>query len=242
MNKNLSESQEIKKFEKRKTDVVSIAESIVVKKKEDIGNARDHIAAADLLLKEIKKDRDDIVPELHRAHKKAVAFFKRFTDPVEDSISIIKKKVSDFQLAERYRIEEANRKVEAKLRQKEEAKRVRLQKRAEELESKGRIEEAEAKREEAEAYIAPAPEIKAFEKTSKGESGSLTTTFHKKGEVVDGMEIVKAVANGLFPITMIDFNNKGIQAWIDQYDPKPRTIVNGIKIVEFTKDTFRGAK
>jgi hypothetical protein len=242
MSKELLESKEIQKFEKRKSDVVSIAESIIVKKKEDLEGARDHIAVANVLLKEIKKDRDDIVPDLNRVHKKAVAFFKRFTDPVESAISIIKKKVSDFQLAERYRIEEANRKAEAKLKQKEEAKRARLQKRAEELENKGRIEEAEAKREEADVYIAPAPEIEAFEKTSKGESGSLTTTFHKKGEVVDGMEIVKAVANGLFPITMIDFNNKGIQTWIDQYNPKPRTIVNGIKIVEFTKDTFRGAK
>lgn len=240
MNKKLSESKEIQAFSTRKTDVISIAESVVVKKTEDIKTAIDHIAVADALLKEVKKKREKIVPKLHQAHRAATAMFAELTDPLNAAISVIKKKVSDFRLAERTRIDEANRKRIAESDAKEAAKQKRLNDRAKKLDDLGRTEEAEAKRDEADAYVAPAPEIEAFEKTDKTSGGSLTTIFEKKGKVVDGMAVVKAIADGTFPITMVSFDNKGVQAWIDQYKPKAGTIVNGIGIIEVPKDTFRG--
>jgi len=243
MNKKLSAKEVIQALESRKDESISIAESVVVKNNSDKETAIDHIAVANAIIKDTLKKRGKVVPKLHEAWKASVAQYASITDPLNSAIGIIRKKISDFDLSERRRIEDANRKRIAESEAKEAAKQKRLNERAKDLEGQGRTEEAEAKSEEADAYVAPAPDIEAVEKTMKTEVGSYTTTFEKKAEVVDEMAVVNAIAGGQLPIGMIHhFDNKVLQGWVKTFDPKVGSIVHGIKIIEVPKGTFRSSK
>lgn len=242
MNRKLSESKAIQAIESKKKDIVSVAESIQINKKEDIPPALEHMAVVDALLKEARKEREKVVPKLHQAHRAAVALFDKIIDPLKEASAIIKKRKSDFDLKERQRIEAENRKREEETRKKEEAKQQRLRERAKKLEEQGREEEAELKREEAENYVAPAPEVEKHEKTTKTEAGTMTTVFDLKGEVVDPMAVAKAIVDGRFPISFIEFKNKEVQAWINAFKPKPNRVIDGLKVVEVPRSIYRGAK
>jgi len=242
MNKKLSESKEIQALEARKTDAISIAESVVVKNTADKKAALNYIAVANAIIQDTLKKRKKIVPKLHEAHRAACDMFAELTDPLNKEIGIVKEKISSFDIAERTRIHEENRKRILEADKKEAAKQERLRKRAEDLDNQDRPEEAEAKREEAEMAITPAPEIEAVEKTMKTDVGSFTTTYMKKGKIVDDRAFLQAVIDNHLPPGVWDENQSGVDAYVKAFDPKVGTVINGIKIIEVARSTFRGKK
>lgn len=242
MNKKLSAKEAIQALKVRKDESISIAEAVMVKSEADVSEAINHIAVATAIIKDNLEKRNKVVPKLHEAHRAAVAMFDSITVPLRKAIDIMNKKISDYQIAERHRIQEANRKRIAVADAKEAAKQERLNKRADDLDKQGRSDEAEAKRDEAEMAITPAPEIETVEKTRKTDAGTLTITYDKKGQVLDIKAVISGILDGQLPANLVDINAKSLANYIKAFDPKVGEVIHGIKIIEVPRSTFRGAK
>ena len=132
---------------------------------------------------------------LDETKKQIIALFKVPLDALAEAERITKGGVGGY-LA---RVEAERRRIEAEAQERARKEREKLEKAAEKAAEKGQTERAEALQEQAENVATP-----KVAKRAKG--GGAHTQARWSAEVTDKMELIKAVAAGTAPHTLLDVN------------------------------------
>lgn len=158
--------------------------------------AGERLKAIMALKKKIAETFDPHIKRAFEAHRSLVAEKKFHETPLQTAEAFIKRGILGYQQAE----ETKRRELEAKAQEEARKEREKLEARAAKAEAAGKTEKAEALQVAAASVITPivAPT------TPKVAGISMRTTF--RAEVVDKMELVKAVAAGTIPLNALDAN------------------------------------
>jgi hypothetical protein len=154
------------------------------------------LQAIKALSKKIDDTFDKHIANAFKAHKDLVAEKKTHQSPLQTAEALIKRAMLGYQFAEEHKRREA----EARAQEVARKERERLEAQAAKAAEKGKVEKAEALQAAAASVIAPtiAPTVQKI-------AGISTRTTYR-AEVVDKMELVKAVAAGTVPLNALDAN------------------------------------
>lgn len=181
------------------TDVVAQAQGFVIKTQDDYDKMSVFLVGVKKLIKKVGEAFDPVVEAAHKSWKVAVAQRKEQLDPLEQAERIVKSRGVEF-LVEQERIRaEEERKARAEAEAAERKRKAELEAQAQRHEANGNIAKAEERREMAEqVFVAPRPVVAG---AIKAEGQSLKEVW--SAEVVDLAALVKAVAEGRAPITLV---------------------------------------
>lgn len=179
--------------------IVIEAKSFTIKSEEENNKAFVFLVGVKKLINKVHDAFDPVVEAAHNSHKIAVAQRKEQLEPLEQAEKIVKQLGVNY-LAEQQRIkEEAERKARAEAEAAERKRKAELEEQAKRHEANGNIAKAEERREMAEqVFIAPRPVVASV---IKAEGQSLKEVW--SAEVTDLAALVKAVAEGRAPITLV---------------------------------------
>jgi len=186
---------EIMELEKQVPEVSTQAQAITIKNQIGYDKANDFLKAIKGLQVKVRETFRPIIEKAHLAHKEAVNKEKEHLEPLLKAEELVKTKMVDF-YQEQERIRQAEqRKLEAEA----ERKRQEALKKAEEARENGQEVKADKYENKAAEIVAPtlAPTI---------DKGSTVITKRYHAEVVDLMALVKAVASGKAPLSLIEAN------------------------------------
>jgi hypothetical protein len=214
--------------------------TIVVKDAETFKVAGNMILMIDAYEKKVHNFCDDNISKADKLHKSLIASRGELLNPAETYRKILKKGTSVY-LTEQERIRrEAQAKLDAERRKQEEVERKRLEERAAKAEEKGKVEKAEELREKAaEVYIPPAIVQPEVEKTTYMDAGTISQKKDIEVEVIDSFALIKAVASGAVPPTIIKIDEGALKKYIKAAGLKQ---VPGCQIHEVIGASFRGNK
>lgn len=195
----IQQNNELAVIEKEINDVVVQANSFQIKTQEDYDKVSVFLVGVKNLIKKVGEAFDPVCDAAHKSWKVAVAQRKEQLDPLEQAEKIIKYRATEF-LIEQNRIrEEAERKAREEAESAERKRKAELEAQAARHEANGNIEKAEQRRELAEqVFIAPRPVVA---NVIKAEGQSLKEVW--SAEVTDLHALIKAVAEGRAPITLV---------------------------------------
>jgi len=145
--------------------------------------------------KQLTEQRLGMTRPLDESKKQIMALFKRPLDALAEAERIIKGGVCGYLR----KVEDERRRIEAEQQERARKERERLAKQAEKAAEKGQTERAEALQEQAENVTTP-----KVAKRPKG--GGAYTSDRWSAEVTDKMELIRAVAAGTAPHTLLDIN------------------------------------
>lgn len=179
--------------------IVIEAKSFTIKSEEENNKAFSFLVVVKKLINKVHDAFDPVVEAAHNSHKIAVAKRKEQLEPLEQAEKIVKQLGVNY-LAEQQRIkEEAERKARAEAEAAERKRKDELEAQAKRHEANGNIAKAEERREMAEqVFIAPRPVVA---NVIKAEGQSLKEVW--SAEVTDLHALIKAVAEGRAPITLV---------------------------------------
>jgi len=184
-------------IETKASTALTRATELIVRSDQDRVDAGDLLKAIKTLAKEVKQDREEERLAARKLVDAITSGRNRHLRPLEQAEQIIKQKVLAYEAnEERKRVEEEER-INAKLQQEEEDRKIAE---ALEVEELGGMEEAE-KILDSPSYTPPV----SIPKTTPKIEGQHTLTLWKC-KPVDIMILVKAVAEGKAPIQFIQFN------------------------------------
>lgn len=181
------------------------------------------------LKKRIADIFDPHIKRAHEAHKSLVAEKKEHETPILTAEALYKRAITVYQISE----ETKRRELEAKAQEEARRDRERLEARAAKAEASGKTEKAAALQVAAASVITPmiAPT------TPKVSGISMRTTY--RAEVVDLMQLVKAVAAGTVPLNAIEANSAFLN---NQARAMKETLAYpGVKVVQETGIASRSA-
>lgn len=193
------------------TDIAAFAgtiEGIDVTDEETQGQVGDLVKMMQHRRRKIEDKRESLVKPLNSVVREINALFKPPRDQIDDIVSQAKKKMTRFAQAQIAIAEEAKRQE----REKAEADRKEAQDLADKLRKKAgqdAVQVAEVVVEEAEKKIEKAA-TPAKVATTRGRESSVGIARPWKAEVVDLLELAKAVAAGRLPIRVIEPNMKAL--------------------------------
>jgi len=200
-----------KELEGKSLSLLEAAQGIVVT------DQKSYEGAAEFLTKikaEIKKRVDFFAPmkkKTHEAWKAVCGQENDSIDPLRDADKIVRNSVKVY-LDEQDRIRrEEQRKAEEKARQEAERKRKELEARAASAKKDETKERLQAQAEE--VFEEPVIVEHAVEKTTRLESGSVTRKMELKVDVLNPLEVIKAVARGDIPLTCVEIKPNKLKAW-----------------------------
>jgi len=131
-------------------------------------------------------------------------------------------------------------KLDAERRAQEEKERAKLAKAAEKAEEKGKIEKAEELREKAEnVFIAPAIVQPEVEKTTRTDTGTVSTVKDIEIEITDIKEVLKQIVDGKIPTAVVTISESKLKAHIKSWGIDK---MSGVIIREVINARFRGSK
>lgn len=195
---------EAKKLSTQAENYVTVADGLQITthgQYQDAGGVLKQIKAK---AKELTDTRLSITRPMDEAKKKVMAFFKTPLDFLTSAEGIIKPRMISFNEAE----EKKRRADEEKVRkeaEKEAAYQAKLaEKRAQTQEKYGKTEEAEAIREE----VAAAPVVVPIPSRERPKAAGVAMRTTWSAEVTDKMALIKAVAAGQVPPSVLDANMK----------------------------------
>ena len=177
-------------------------------------------------LKALSKKIDDTFdPHIKRAfdaHRSLVAEKRVHQNPLQTAEALIKRQILSYQQEQ----ERERRELEAKAQEAARKEREKLEARAAKAAEKGQAEKAEALQTTAAAVVMP-----IIANTTPKIAGISTRTSYR-AEVVDKMELVKAVAAGTVPLAALDVNTAYLngQARLN----KESLAYPGVKVVQET--------
>lgn len=171
---------------------------------------------------EIHATFDPIVDKAHQAHKEAVAQRKKYLDPIENGRRILKDKMIAFRDEEERKQKEEQARLDAEARKRAEDEQLAL---AAQL-------EAEGDKETANAIIAEPVQVApvAVQKTAPAASRLSAGRSVWSAEVVSLLSLVKAIAEGKQPITLIEPNMTALNGMARSL--KGALAIPGVKAVE----------
>jgi sorbitol-specific phosphotransferase system component IIBC len=192
---------ELMVLEKEAQEVDVQAQGLVVKSQAQYDAANDFLKAVKGLQQKVKDAFGPIIQKAYAAHKEAKAQETKQLDPLLKAESLVKNKMLTFwQEQERIRREE-----EARLQAIADKKRKEAEAKAEAARAAGNEAKAEKYEEKAAAVVAPtlAP---MFDK------GTVSVKKLYRAEVYDLMALIKAIAAGQAPISLVEANMVSLNA------------------------------
>lgn len=190
---------ELKKMEIESNKIVDKAKLLVILSQEDYEYSSIVLGGIKVLQKSISETFSPIVKKAHEAHKEAKKQENKHLDPLLVAEQIIKQKSLNYIQDQRRIQAEQERKSREKAQREEEKRRKVLEEQAKRHEEKGNIEKAEERREMAEEVFIPEEIVQPIFEKSK--SQSIRKSY--KAEVYDLSKLIKSVANGDVPISLI---------------------------------------
>ena len=222
-----------------KSEVVKVQEEfsqIRVANKADMNIASAKVFELDKMANKIKEYWSEPKKKAHEAHKAITAKEKEMLEPILNLKSEIVKMIDSFLRIEEQKRREEQARLDAERRKKEEAERLKLEKKAVKAEEKGNVEKAEELREKAEDVYIPPAIIEPAEKTVKTDNGSITARRVKKIEVLDLMDVIKGIAAGTIPLTVIELKEQNLLKWMDACGLKEAP---GCRLYDDVQSSFR---
>ena len=178
---------------------LSEAENMEIASPSDANSAAAIAKTISQKAKELDSERKAITNPLDESKKRTMALFKVPIDSLNQAVSIIRGKVTKYQLD----LEKKAREEQAALDEKARKEREKLEKRAEAAAAKGQTEKAEALTEQAATQVVT---HQAVIPKTKGASVSKTWV----GEVVDIKALCGAIADGRVPASFVAPVDKAI--------------------------------
>ena len=213
----MEQNQEIKKYEEEFPEMREHCLGMEIKVIGDID-------PINKILQEIKKRRAFIYDTLHevtesanKTHKKAKALENAAVLPWDGLKDILNKKLSNFYTEEDRKRAEKQKKLDEIARKAEMKRIIELEKQAAKWEEKGNTEKAKERREEAEETFIPVAEIPKMETHIKGESGNLSMIKDIEIEIINEMEVLKAIVNGQLPISCTELKIGKIKSYCKSF-------------------------
>lgn len=204
----IPEGQELQIIEKKTTDVVLVAERMVIDRQEKYDECANFLKIIKGLRQEIDNTFDQNIKDAHTLHKNLVASKKVHSDPLDRAESIVKSKSITFIREQEQKAAEAARKAAEEARKAEDKRKAELEAQAKAWEAKGNAAKAEERREAAAAVFVPVPEVEPVFQRATGQSIKKLW----KCEVTSIRDLCKAVVDGTLPETMIEPNMKNLNA------------------------------
>lgn len=211
------------------TDIAAFAgtiEGIDVTDEETQGQVGDLVKMMQHRRRKIEDKRESLVKPLNAVVREINALFKPPRDQIDNIVGQAKKKMNRFAQAQVAIAQEAKRQE----RKKAEDERREAQELADKLRKKAgqdAVVVAEVVVEEAEKKVEVAAKP-AKVATTRGQESSVIVTKTWKAEVVDLLELARAIAEGRAPITMIEPNMRALQDFAREL--KDEGTVNGVRI------------
>lgn len=199
------ESKAIQKYEAQGAALVEQAGAIRITDDESRLAATEFTAQARKAIKAIDAEFKPDIQSAHELHKSLLDRSKRLQAPFKEAQRIVDAEIKrDYLEQERIRREEeraAREKAEAERR----AQEAQQQATVDELIEAGDVDGAEALL-QSEVVTAPTVPIETVDKTVRSTAGSTTVRKDINVTVVDKMAVVRAVATGQLPETLVDVN------------------------------------
>lgn len=199
------ESKAIEKYEAQGESLVAQAKSISIVDDESRQAATEFTARARKAIKAIEAEFKPDIQSAHELHKSLLDRAKRLQAPFKEAQSIVDAEIKrDYLERERIRREE-ERKAQEAAEAERRAQEAQQQATVDELIEAGDVDGAEAllNSEVVTAPTMPAPKV---DKTIKSDLGSTTVRKDISVTVADKMAVVRAVATGQLPETLVDVN------------------------------------
>lgn len=198
------------------------AKAFTVSNNDDYTAGESLLATCKQIENEIHATFDPIVDKAHQAHKEAVAQRKKYLDPIEDGRRILKGKMIAYQSEQERKQREEQARLEAEARKRAEDEALALAAQA----------EAEGDKETAEAIIAEPVQVApvVVPRTAPAASRLSAGRSVWSAEVVSLMALVKAVAEGKQPITLIQANETALNGMARSL--KSAMNIQGVRAVE----------
>ena len=220
------------------TDIAAFAgtiEGIDVADEETQGQVGDLVKMMNHRRKKLEDKRESLVKPLNSVVREINALFKPPRDRIDEIVGIAKKKMNRFAQAQ-VALEAEKKRIEREQAEKERKEAAEL---AEALKKKAGDEAApiaEVVVQEAEKKVAQAAKPARVAPT-RGRESTVSTTKTWKAEVVDILELVKAVADGKLPTHVLEPNMTALND-IARELADPGT-VNGVRFFQHVSTSVR---
>ncbi len=199
------DTKAIQKYEEQGVDLLSHAESIMIV--DDITRelAVEFTTKARGVLKAIEAEFRPDIQKAHELHKSLNERLKTLGEPFKEAKRIVDAEITRDYLEQEKIREQLQRDADEKAEKERKAQEVELQTEAEEAIEQGDMETAE---ELLDTQIETAPVVPVAEapKTTRTASGTTTVKKDIAVAVADKMVVIKAVADGHLPDTLLDVN------------------------------------
>lgn len=190
-----------------KSKFAELANSIVITNQDELEKAAKFLTENKSEQDRLDKDRRELVDPLNAVVKNINGKYKPISDALTLAESIVKKKVSAY-ITEQERLQRVE---QARLNELAEKQRERLEVRADKAEEKGDDSKAQALRDTASTVVAvaAAPQVHAV--------AGLGTKKVWKATVTDAQKVCKLIAEGIIPVTMIEFKLVELNRFASQW-------------------------
>ena len=211
------------------TGILTAAQTFKIVNPAQYEEAGERLKAIKALSKKIDETFDPHIKRAFENHRALVAEKKTHQTPLQTAEALLKRAVLSYQVAE----ETKRREAEARAQEVARKEREKLEERARKAEASGKVEKAEA------LTIAAATVIQPTIASTTPKLAGISTRTSYRAEVVDKLELVKAVAAGTVPLNALDANMPFLN---NQARAMKETLAYpGVKVVQETGLASRSA-
>ena len=196
------ETEAIQTYERNGAELLDHANGIIIINQSTREYAVEFTAGARRVIKNIEAEFRPDIDKAHALHKDLLARLKKLTIPFKAAQRIVDSEIQRDYLEQEKIRREKERKVQEKVDAERKVQEAALAKQAEEAIKDGDMETAEALL-DSEVVTAPIVPVMEVEQTTRTVAGSATVRKDIKVELVDKRVVIKAVANGELPDTLL---------------------------------------
>jgi hypothetical protein len=216
MNELVHKEEKLEALKKRGEEMLAQVQALEVVDESGRAIAAELREKARLYIKGIKDDwkgEDGEVTVAFRLYKSLLARVDKAIEFPEKVMGIAESKMSAYQLEEDRKLREAQAKIDAEIRSKEDAERERLLKLAVKQAENGKAEKAEETLQRAEEVAYVAPVLPSIDKRVVTEAGGTSSRKDFDVTVLDPMTVVKEIAAGRLPISAVNVLPNVLKNW-----------------------------
>jgi hypothetical protein len=204
---------EIEQFKGQGTAIEQQAMALQVVDEGSRAAAADIRERARQFIKSVKEKFAPAKEKAHQAHVEICALEKGIIDPADRIVKILDKKSSDYLLEEDRKRREAQAKIDAENKRREDAERERLLTLAVKQAENGKAEKAEETLQKAEEVFMPAPILPGLDKSVKPESGGTSSTKDFDVVVDNPLLVIQEIAAGRLPVSAVKILENVLKNW-----------------------------
>jgi len=234
---------EVEKFKGEGSAIEQQAMALQVKDESSRLEAADIRERARQFIKSVKEKFAPAKEKAHQAHVEICALEKGIIDPADKIVKILDKKSSDYLLEEDRKRREAQAKIDAENRRREDAERERLLKLAVKQSENGNVAKAEETLQKAEEVSLISPVLPSLDRSVKTESGGTSSMKDFDVTVVNPLAVIQEIAAGRLPVSAVNILPNVLKNWAKMNrvgDKLP--VINGCRLTEKFSFSGRAAK